>query len=135
MMELCDFCLLYTAGDFPPVKHVTVDSNVKVPCPMLSAAEMDFKLFKGPDMVTSISIKKNNTSNNINSKSPDFPANLSVNVMDNSTSFILLGVTTNFTDLYTCEAEINYPPPFAKVLYTPQTIVFVEGIFLMVVNV
>ncbi|KAG1933631.1 T-cell-specific surface glycoprotein CD28 [Pimephales promelas] len=113
-------------GNLPPVKHVAVNSNVNVPCPVLSATEMDFKLFKGPDMVTSISIKINDTSNNINCKSPDFPANLSVNVMDNRTSFILLGVTTNFTDLYTCEAEINYPPPFKKVPYTPQTIVFVE---------
>ncbi|KAK7166243.1 hypothetical protein R3I93_006117 [Phoxinus phoxinus] len=113
-------------GNLPPVKHVAVNSNVNVPCPVLNATEIDFRLFKGQYMVTLISIKINDTSNNINSKSPNFPANLSVNVMDKSTSFILLGVTTNLTDLYTCEAEINYPPPFKTVPNTPQTIVLVE---------
>lgn len=110
---------------------MTVNSSVNVSCPGLGGTEMEFKLFKGPDRVAFISIKISNGSISIttNSKSPDFPAIFSVNVRENITSFILLGVTTNFTDLYTCEAEINYPPPFTKVLYTPQTIVFVEGIF------
>lgn len=135
MMELCDFCLLYTAGNLPPVEHVTVGSNVTVPCPVLSATEMDFKLFKGPDQLTSIFIKINDTSINKNNNSPSFPADLIVNHLDNSSSFILFGVTTNFTGLYACEAEIIYPPPFKKVSHIPQTIVFVEGMFTMVVTV
>ncbi|XP_048053047.1 uncharacterized protein si:dkey-1h24.6 isoform X1 [Megalobrama amblycephala] len=114
-------------GNLPPVKHVAVDSNVTVPCPVLSATEMDFKLFKGSDQVTSIYIKINDTSINKNNNSPNFPADLNVNHLDNSSSFILFGVTTNFTGLYTCEAEIIYPPPFKKVSHTPQTIVFVEA--------
>lgn len=135
MMELCDFCLLYTAGSLPPVIHVAVDSKVTVPCPILSATEMEFKLFKDSDLVTSTYIKINYTSIIQNDNSPNFPANLSVNQLNNSTSFILFGVTTNFTGLYTCEAEIMYPPPFKKVPHTPQAIVFVEGMFTMVVTV
>ncbi|XDV15107.1 hypothetical protein PO909_015247 [Leuciscus waleckii] len=113
-------------GNLPPVKHVAENSDVNVPCPELRATEMNFKLFKGPEKAASISIKINDTFNNINSKIPDFPANISVNFMDNRTSFILLSVTKNFTDLYTCEVEIHYPPPFIQLADTPQTIVFVE---------
>ncbi|XP_067298821.1 T-cell-specific surface glycoprotein CD28 [Pseudorasbora parva] len=134
-VTLLSICLFHSSlsetqnvckGTLPEIKHVAVNSNVTVPCPLLSATEMEFKLFKGSDQVTSIYIKINDTSNDINKNSPDFPAILHVKFMDNSTSFILLGVTTNFTDLYTCEAEINYPPPFKKVPFTPQTIVLVE---------
>lgn len=135
MMELCDFCLLCTAGDLPPFKHVAVNSNVTVPCPVLSGTEMVFTLFKGSDQVTSVYSQINNTSVNINNNNPNFPAILKVNLMDNSTSFILFGVTVNFTGLYTCEAEIIFPPPFRNVPYTPQTIVLVEGMFTMVVTV
>ncbi|XP_051558541.1 T-cell-specific surface glycoprotein CD28 homolog [Myxocyprinus asiaticus] len=110
-------------GNLPLVKHVAVNGNATVSCPILSAPEMDFKLFKGSVMVTS---------RHINTQSPpvnpegNVPAHFSVNLTDNSTSFILLSVTMNTTALYTCEAVIIYPPPFVKVDEMPQTIVFVK---------
>lgn len=110
-------------GNLPPVKYVAQNSNVTVPCPTLSGMEMDFKLYKGPDEVTSNHV---NITNTLVNKHYDFPAHLSVNFTDNSANFILFSVTMNITALYTCEAEKNFPPPLVKVEQTPQTIVFVQ---------
>lgn len=129
------FCLLYTTGNLPPVQHVALNSNVTVPCPALSAPEMAFKLYKGSEVISSY-ISINNTFFSKNNDSPrrSFPAIFQVNNLNNSTSFILNSVTMNTTALYTCEAERIFPPPFQKVEHKPQTIVFVEGMFTMVVE-
>uniref|UniRef100_A0A671SDJ9 Immunoglobulin subtype domain-containing protein n=1 Tax=Sinocyclocheilus anshuiensis TaxID=1608454 RepID=A0A671SDJ9_9TELE len=124
------FCLLYTAGNLPPVHHVALNSSVTVPCPVLSAPEMVFRLYKGSEEIFFISVNNTIISKNDNSPRMDF----TVNVADNSTSFILDGVTINTTALYTCEAERIFPPPFQQVEHKPQTIVFVEGMFTMVVT-
>ncbi|XP_055023953.2 T-cell-specific surface glycoprotein CD28 homolog [Misgurnus anguillicaudatus] len=115
-------------GNLPPVKYVAQRSNVTVHCPTLRGSEMGYSLYKGPDLVTSIYIKINNTLFTEHSNSPNryFPAHISVNFTDNSTSFVLFNVTVNMTALYKCEAEKNFPPPFEKVEQVPQTIVFVE---------
>ncbi|KAI7790546.1 hypothetical protein IRJ41_013001, partial [Triplophysa rosa] len=114
--------------NLPPVKYVALNNNVPVACPTLSGMEMDFKLYKGPDKVTSIYINVNNTldSKHSDSRKSDFPSHLSVNFTDDSANFILFRVTVNITGLYTCEAVRNFPPPFLKVEQMPQTIVFVE---------
>ncbi|XP_056332304.1 uncharacterized protein si:dkey-1h24.6 [Danio aesculapii] len=115
-------------GELPPIEYVALNSTVKVVCPKLSAPEMDFRLFKDCDEVISIYVKINYTSILKTKKNTnrEFPAEFSVD-LDNSTSFILAGVTVNMTALYTCEASISYPPPFKNVEHKPQTIVFVEA--------
>lgn len=115
---------------------MALNSNVPVTCPTLTGMEMDFKLYKGPDIVTSIYINVNNTLDNKHNNSPksNFPFHLSVNFTENSANFILFSVTVNMTGLYTCEAMRNFPPPFLKVEQMPQTIVFVEGMFTIVVT-
>lgn len=127
------FCLHYIA-DLPPVQHVEPNSSVTVPCPVFSASEMVFKLYKGLEAIFSISI--NQTFRSQINKNPkiDFSANFKFNDTDNSTSFILEAVTMNTTGLYTCEAEKIFPPPFQIVVHKPQTIVLVEGMFTMVVT-
>uniref|UniRef100_A0A671KG18 Uncharacterized LOC107654253 n=1 Tax=Sinocyclocheilus anshuiensis TaxID=1608454 RepID=A0A671KG18_9TELE len=122
------FCLLYTAGNLPPVQHVALNSSVTIPCPVLSAPEMVFKLYKGSEEIFYITINNASISKNNNSPRRDFPASFKVNNTNNSTSFILNSVTMNTTALYTCEAERIFPPPFQKVEHKPQTIVFVEEI-------
>ncbi|KAI2668457.1 T-cell-specific surface glycoprotein CD28 [Labeo rohita] len=113
--------------DLPPVQHVEPNSSVTVPCPVFSASEMVFKLYKGLEAIFSISI--NQTFRSQINKNPkiDFSANFKFNDTDNSTSFILEAVTMNTTGLYTCEAEKIFPPPFQIVVHKPQTIVLVEG--------
>lgn len=118
-------CCLLTAGNLPPFQHVALNSSVTVPCPVLSAPEMVFRLYKGSDEIFYISV--NNTIISKINNSPGMA--FTVNVVDNSTSFILNGVTKNTTAMYTCEAERIFPPPFQKVEHKPQTIVFVEGMF------
>ncbi|XP_051983387.1 uncharacterized protein si:dkey-1h24.6 [Xyrauchen texanus] len=114
-------------GNLPLVKHVAVNSNATVSCPILSAPEMDFKLFKGSVQVISSYINTQSTPVRISdSPEADFPAHFSVNLTDNSTSFILLSATMNTTALYTCEAVKTYPPPLVNVDEMPQTIVFVK---------
>ncbi len=128
------FCLLYTAGNLPPVQHVALNSNVSIPCPALSAPEMAFRLYKGSESISYISINNTFFSKYNNSPMRPFLAIFQVNATNNSTSFILNNVTMNTTALYTCEAEKLFPPPFQKVEHKPQTIVFVEGMFTMVVE-
>uniref|UniRef100_A0A672SAT0 Immunoglobulin domain-containing protein n=1 Tax=Sinocyclocheilus grahami TaxID=75366 RepID=A0A672SAT0_SINGR len=127
-MMLLMFCLLYTAGNLPPVQHVALNSSVTIPCPVLSAPEMVFQLYKGSEEIFYITINNASISKNNNSPRRDFPASFKVNHTNNSTSFILNSVTMNTTALYTCEAERIFPPPFQKVEHKPQTIVFVEEI-------
>lgn len=136
LFSLCMFhvCTLTETGSMckgilPPVRYVAQRSNVTVHCPTLSGSEMWYYLYKGPDVVTSIYIKIiNNTLVTENNKSPNkyFPAHLSVNFTDNSTSFVLFNVNVNITALYTCEAEKTFPPPLKKMEQVPYTIVFVE---------
>ncbi|KAK2908904.1 hypothetical protein Q8A67_004741 [Cirrhinus molitorella] len=115
-------------GNLPPVQHVALNSRVTVPCPVLSAKEMVFKLYKGLDVISSTSIPNNTHSNEKNnSQGIDLLPRFEVNITDNSTSFILDSVTLNTTALYTCEAEKIFPPPYHVVDHKPQTIVFVEG--------
>ncbi|XP_016363630.1 uncharacterized protein LOC107705030 isoform X1 [Sinocyclocheilus anshuiensis] len=130
-VTLLSLCLFHSSqsetqsmckGNLPPVHHVALNSSVTVPCPVLSAPEMVFRLYKGSEEIFFISVNNTIISKNDNSPRMDF----TVNVADNSTSFILDGVTINTTALYTCEAERIFPPPFQQVEHKPQTIVFVE---------
>ncbi|XP_050978218.1 uncharacterized protein si:dkey-1h24.6 [Labeo rohita] len=134
-VTLLSLCLFHSSlsetqspcKDLPPVQHVEPNSSVTVPCPVFSASEMVFKLYKGLEAIFSISI--NQTFRSQINKNPkiDFSANFKFNDTDNSTSFILEAVTMNTTGLYTCEAEKIFPPPFQIVVHKPQTIVLVEG--------
>ncbi|KAF4118708.1 uncharacterized protein si:dkey-1h24.6 [Onychostoma macrolepis] len=130
-VTLLSLCLFHSSlsetqcickGNLPPIQHVALNSNVTIPCPVLSAPEMVFKLYKG-----SVEIDYISSNNNNNSLRRASPAIFNVNYTNNSTSFILNRVTMNTTALYTCEAERIFPPPFQKVEHKPQTIVFVEG--------
>ncbi|XP_016095356.1 uncharacterized protein [Sinocyclocheilus grahami] len=130
-VTLLSLCLFHSSlsetqsmckGNLPPVHHVALNSSVTVPCPVLSAPEMVFRLYKGSEEIFFISVNNTIISKNDNSPRMDF----TVNVADNGTSFILDGVTINTTALYTCEAERIFPPPFQQVEHKPQTIVFVE---------
>ncbi|XP_026060117.1 uncharacterized protein LOC113044379 [Carassius auratus] len=114
-------------GNLPPVKHVALNSNVSIPCPVLSAPEMVFKLFKGSEEIFYISINNTFIGKNNNSPKRGGPSIFKINDTNNSTSFILNSVTVNATAIYTCEAEKIFPPPFQKVEHKPQTFVFVEG--------
>ncbi|KTF84746.1 hypothetical protein cypCar_00008019 [Cyprinus carpio] len=130
-VTLLSLCLFHSSlsetesmckGNLPPFQHVALNSSVTVPCPVLSAPEMVFRLYKGSDEIFYISV--NNTIISKINNSPGMA--FTVNVVDNSTSFILNGVTKNTTAMYTCEAERIFPPPFQQVEHKPQTIVFVE---------
>ncbi|XP_016367405.1 uncharacterized protein LOC107707828 [Sinocyclocheilus rhinocerous] len=133
-VTLLSLCLFHSSlsetqsmckGNLPPVQHVALNSSVTIPCPVLSAPEMVFKLYKGSEEIFYITINNASISKNNNSPKRDFPASFKVNNTNNS--FILNSVTMNTTALYTCEAERIFPPPFQKVEHKPQTIVFVEG--------
>ncbi|XP_043099555.1 uncharacterized protein LOC122348303 [Puntigrus tetrazona] len=135
-VTLVSLCLLHSSlsetqslcrGNLPPVQHVALNSSVTIPCPVLTAPEMVFKLYKGPEEISYVRINNTHIIKHNNGPRKDFSGSFKVNDTNNSTSFILNSVTVNTTALYTCEAERFFPPPFQKVEHKPQTIVFVEG--------
>ncbi|XP_059407552.1 T-cell-specific surface glycoprotein CD28 homolog [Carassius carassius] len=109
-------------GNLPSFQHVALNSSVTVACPVLTAPEMVYRLYKGSEEIFFISVNNTSISKSNNIPRMDF----TVNVADNSTSFILDAVTKNTTALYTCKAQRIFPPPFQEVENKPQTIVFVE---------
>ncbi|XP_076839368.1 T-cell-specific surface glycoprotein CD28 [Brachyhypopomus gauderio] len=105
------------------IKRVSLHGNVTVPCPNFTAPEMKFKLFKGSSEIAT-NVANKSAANDLNESGGQIA--LSVNMVNNRTNFVLNGVTMDYTGLYTCEAEILYPPPFGIVLEKPRALVIVD---------
>lgn len=116
----------FIPDNIPEIQHVKDYSNVFVPCPRFTAADMAFTLYKGQNKIASITY--GNTSLVNPSEHPGSRMNHNVNKSDNTTRFVLYNVTMDATALYTCTAEKTYPPPLVKVQEEPQTIVIVESV-------
>ncbi|KAB5523397.1 hypothetical protein PHYPO_G00152100 [Pangasianodon hypophthalmus] len=111
--------------NFPGIQRVAVHDNVSVPCPRFTAVEMMFMLYKGQNSIVTTTYA--NISHASILGQSESTIKHYVNIIDNTTHFVLYNVTMEATALYTCTAKKSYPPPMVPIQEEPQTIVIVEG--------
>ncbi|XP_062866904.1 T-cell-specific surface glycoprotein CD28 [Trichomycterus rosablanca] len=113
----------FIQNNIPEVQRVAVHSHFFVPCPSVTAPEMEFKL-QGPKM--SVTFVHRNITHPGASSGPQINASHCVNMGDRASCFIIYDVNEDKTGLYTCKAKKMYPPPMENIKEEPSTIVIVE---------
>ncbi|KAJ8383952.1 hypothetical protein AAFF_G00213210 [Aldrovandia affinis] len=100
------------------IRRVTVNGSTQVRCPDVTG-EVNYHLYRCEDLVVSV-IRKHNFSmmeNGVDFHDRD---------RNEPARFGLGQLTANSTGLYTCNAEILYPPPYVESQGTPHLVLVEE---------
>ncbi|XP_048883571.1 T-cell-specific surface glycoprotein CD28 isoform X2 [Brienomyrus brachyistius] len=107
---------------YPLTVHVKAHESLTVLCPNATKDEMTFKLYFNKQQIGNRTFNGSQTKNeNVTGMGID----LRVNQQNRGAHFEISSVQPNSTGIYSCEAEVLFPPPYQK-LTARLIAVFVE---------
>ncbi|XP_062270680.1 uncharacterized protein si:dkey-1h24.6 [Scomber scombrus] len=101
-----------------PDKH-----NVSIPCPDMTGEDFGYTLFKDEKVI-------HNHTCSLGKNALNCKLNTSMGVLlerNNSSAFILTGVTAENYGIYRCEGMVTYPPPYINDASALRILVLVQG--------